>query len=703
MPVEAPPIPTTAAAAPGGPEAPASKPGMAVNPLYSLKRHKLLAVLLLAAIAGIGLPVAWWKGTPVYGAEAVVYISPRFLRNLQEDKEFEFQSNSQYREYVQQNVRTINRYDIVAAALARLGPKQARWQMAGETDRHAAERLQGALDIRPIPDTYQVVVGLESRRPEGLAELINAVIDTYIERAKAEEFYASDQRLKDLRQDQQRLQQEIDAKQQRRTELAQELGVSTFTENFPNPYDRLLVGGKEALADATRKRIEADASLASVDGEGQSQPGKALAAYAREQAAKDAALTSIQSNLNQRRAELLMKMSGLSREHPGQRAAESEIAGIDRELARVFAGLEASYAGILLEQRRGEAVKYARAEAGLRGEVERQAAQAAWFTEKYQEAMTLKLDIERARKRLDAIEDRVNFLALETQAPGFVRMFSRARPPDTPARGGRKKLALAFLCVALVVAVAAPTALDVLDSRIYSARDLHRTLGFEPLGWFVEEGLAPEFLEEQALRLANRLDQDRTRSGSRIFAFTGALPGAGTTTVVERTARALTRLGVPALAVEANAYRPDRRYGSRGGGLAVVLRGNRDLQDAIEAGDGDVPDHVGTGDIEGARHLPDMHRLIEILRAGAENYQIVLVDLAPLVLSVDAEYVARAADVVVMVVEAGATNRAAAKRSAVALERLQPKAVAAMVNRVRLDGLDAAPRRAVEEYRKGRS
>jgi polysaccharide biosynthesis transport protein len=690
------------ASADGTHAASASVPGVLLNPAYSLSAHKWLALGAFSAMVAVGLPLSWWLGTPVYSSEAAVYVSPRFLRNLQEDKEQDLQSNSQYREYVQQNVRTINRYDIVADALAGLEKKRAFWQQNDETDRRAVERLQQDLKILPVPETYQIVVGLESNKPEGLADIVNAVVDTYLQKAKSEEFYASDKRLESLGQDREHIVAEIKTNQDRRTQLAQELGVSTFTDAYPNPYDRLLVSAKEALADAVRKRIEADAELTSLGEDAKPTAGSPLAALAREQAAKDEGLTSIQNSLNEIRGNLLIKMSGLTEAHPGRKAAERQIAELNHEAERTFEGLVASYSSNLWQEKRGDSFRLHRVEKDLQLEVDQQASRASWFAQKYEEGKTLGLDIDRIRRRLDAIDDRVNFLSLETQAPGFVRMFSRARPPDLPVKGGRKRMFAFFLTAALCLGLAAPLAADTFDSRIRSARGLHRALGFEPLGWFPERGLADEFAHEQVLRLANRLDQDRQKTGARIFAFTGSAAGAGTTTIVAEAARALSALGLPALVVEANAYRSDHRFSGGSQGLAVVLRGNHDLAEAIVSGGPGAPDHVGVGDVEGKRNLTDIHRLIEVLKVGAESYDLVLIDLPPILLSVDAEYVARTADVVVLVVEAGATTEAQARRAAKALERLEPRAVAAVLNRAQIRGLDPAPLQAVEEYECGR-
>ena len=219
--------------------------GSAISVLRSLRRHKFVAFLVVMLVIAAGLPLAWIKGTPRYATTAVIFVSPHFVANLQDGKEIDPKSDSQYHEYIQENARTINRFDIVTEALRKLGSRKSVWVEPNETMDHAAERLQGALEIQPVPDTYQITVTLESKRRDGIADLVNAVTTTFIERAKSEEFYASDERVRNLTLDRSRIEQEIRDKQARRLEIAQELGVSSFTENFVNPYDRLLVKRKK--------------------------------------------------------------------------------------------------------------------------------------------------------------------------------------------------------------------------------------------------------------------------------------------------------------------------------------------------------------------------------------------------------------------------------------------------------------------------
>ena len=171
-------------AQPGGAK-PVTGPGL--DPLASLRAHWVMAVLIVLAVIAIGLPVAWWKGQPKYSATAVIFVSPRFLANLEDNKEFDLQSNSQYREYVQQNVRTINRFDILEEALKRIGPLQSVWVRPKESLEHATERLQADLTVEPVTDTYQIAITLEADKKAGLAALVDSIANIYLEKAKTEE------------------------------------------------------------------------------------------------------------------------------------------------------------------------------------------------------------------------------------------------------------------------------------------------------------------------------------------------------------------------------------------------------------------------------------------------------------------------------------------------------------------------------------
>ena len=677
--------------------------GSKINVVASLRKHPKVALWTALIVVLLGVPVAWILGTPKYSATAVIYVSPRFIANLADGNAQKFDSMEQYKEYVQQNIKTINRFDIVVEALKRLGAAQSVWVKPNESLDRAAARLQGALIIEGVPDTYQITITLGGPHKAGLAELVNSVADTYLEKAKAEEFFGSDQRVQTLVGDRTRLQEEIAGKQARRMALAQELGVSSFTDNDLNPYDRLLVTAKEAQSEAQKNAIQANTRLAVFDEKRHSGGKEALRAFALVEANKDPVLSSLITGLNARRAQVLASLSGLSADHPGRRAAERELADIEEERQSALQGEVDSLSRMILDQRTAEAYQAKRVEEQLTAEVERQTSQASWFTHGYQEGIQLGLDVDEARKAEDSLQQRIDYFALERSAPGFVRLFSAARPPDQPVKGGRKLFMAAFLMLAMVLAIAIPVGIDVIDPRLRSPSQVESLLGFPLTGWLMEKQQAGDaFQREQMLRFANRIAQDKQTNQSRIFAFTSVKSHGGTSSIVLETASALRTLGVRALALEANAYHNDDRYSRlHSCGLAAVLNGNRHLHAEIVFSDGELPDRIPVGEIAAGASLPDVKNLEGLLHQAIVDYDVLLIDAPPILVSVDAEIIAGLSDVTVLVIEAESVTKEELRRAAKSLERLRVRAISSLFNRVRSDEATGLAAIALNEFLTG--
>ena len=174
-------------------------PGRGIMPLTSLLAHPLLALAAVMLVLAVGVPMAWKKGAPSYQTEAAIQVAPRYMRNLREDQELDFQSNAQYRQFVEHQRKSVGRYDVLSDALDSLGEQRTLWQRPDESDRRAVERLREKLTVASVPDTYLLRISLEGDRANGLAEVVNAVTSTFIERMKAEQIYGADERAKNLR------------------------------------------------------------------------------------------------------------------------------------------------------------------------------------------------------------------------------------------------------------------------------------------------------------------------------------------------------------------------------------------------------------------------------------------------------------------------------------------------------------------------
>lgn len=657
-----------------------SLPGRGIKPWDSLTAHRRLALLVFTIVMLLGLPIAWVKGRPQYQAEASVQIAPRYMRNLREDQELDFQSNSQYRQFVEHQRQNISRHDVLLAALERLGEQRALWQRAGDSDRQAVDKLRSQLNVSAVSDTYLVRISISGSKPEGLAELVNAVAASFMERMKAEEIYGSDARSRTLKARESELEQAISAKVDQRGAIARELSLTTFAEGTPNPFDQLIAGLRNRLSDARQRRMDAEAALQAFR-----QRGDATLASrsVQETVLSDPGLNSLKAALSARRATLLMQKSGLRPDHPAALAADRELAEIDAEIGRQGERLDNGVRSNALARLQGSAEQALTVERGLQAELEQMEPQATRFARLFQDAQTLSADIAQLRSELDKVRERLNFLSVESSSFGFVRLAAPALPPETPYGPGRKKLALLMMLAALAAGAAAPLLRDLLDRRVRTVNEAQALMGMAPAGWQIERhGPASDlFADEQLRRMAAALIRTRDARQQPLFGLTGCKPGAGTTSLVLDLARTLRTLGASVLVVEANGFARDPRLASRRPGLQDWLEGRARASALLEPATAREPARIHIGG-EGRVTLSRLDKLGELLRHCARHHDFVLVDMPPLLASADAELLVRHVGQVLLVLDAGTVSRGEVLRARRMLQSLDPDAVGLIVNRV---------------------
>jgi Mrp family chromosome partitioning ATPase len=228
----------------------------------------------------------------------------------------------------------------------------------------------------------------------------------------------------------------------------------------------------------------------------------------------------------------------------------------------------------------------------------------------------------------------------------------------------------------------------MLDQTVRDTTAVEHVFGFSPAGLVLERrSFTKDFATEHFLRLISGIERARQNFQARTFVFASLKPGGGTTRLVEDIARELKSQGVRVLKIEANAYRPDPRYSSSSQtpGLADILSGKCRPHEAIQHGGSLAPDWIHIGNTKGRPRLPGCHRLGPVLDQLASEYDVVLVDAAPLLLSSDTEAIVGLASATMLVVRANSDNVKDLKRANSLLRRLEPGAVGCVLNRVELN------------------
>ena len=658
-------------------------PGRGIKPLLSLRKHYRISLIISLLVILIGLPVAWIKGQSLYSTESVFQVSPNYMKTLSSDKEVEFQSNSQYREFVNHLSNTVRRYDVIQRALKKLREANVNVQPKGMTERKYIERLQKLVTVRAIPDTYMVRIGFEGQEKEALDDIVNAITHSFLETTKNEQIFGSVERLEVLQGNAARLQQEITQLEAQRVGLSELLGLTTFGENVVNPYDTMLAQAREQYASAARDRAQADATLQAflAQRETPTSVGRSI----MEMRLQDTGLQALRSEVVKRSEELGRVATGLEDKHPAKKPALDEYLAINTRLQTKEAEFETVAYGNLKSRLLASQQQTQKVEAEIRDGLKKIEGQAADYARNFQQAMRITGDIRKREQEHKEVRDRLNYLQNESAAIGFVRLVSIALPAETPQGVGKTKLLLLVFVLAGALALVAPIALDLSDNRIHTVNDAEKLMGIPAAGWQVMNTDLPSgmFAKEQTRRFASTLIRNRARTAKNVFSFASIKTAGGVDRVVLDTAVALKQLGFRVLVVDANSFTPSTLFKPDQPGLSNFLAGQASLdevQHTLVHQDESVQ-AVGFGN-QLSTGLQRLDLLAQAVGHWTQQQDYVLVALPPVLLSADAELLIQALGQVFMVLEAQSVSRGEVVRAKRLLEKLDPEAVGLFVNSI---------------------
>jgi Mrp family chromosome partitioning ATPase len=252
-------------------------------------------------------------------------------------------------------------------------------------------------------------------------------------------------------------------------------------------------------------------------------------------------------------------------------------------------------------------------------------------------------------------------------------------------------MGLIVLGVALLLALAVPTILVLVDRKIRNGQVIEQMLGFPPIGLIMDRGqtklkLGESFAEQQFLRLLSGIDRARRSSNAKLFVLTSVKHGGGTSSVVERISQALKQQGLR---------------------IAVVTP-TRNSAEYPTIGDKSQPVQ-GEGFVERI-YLPvcdpsvgmfSTNRLTAIFDKLKRDYDLVLVDAPPLLMSAETEILVCMCQATLLVVEADHITKEDLLKAAKLLERLRPEATGVILNRVKIKTAGWHLRREYREYTNG--
>ncbi len=666
------------------------------NPLASVLAHKRLTVTIVAVVLLLGLAAAIYYGHK-FVAEATIRVSPVATASLASEQS-QFNSNADYRDFVQQQVFEIDNFATASAALDLLGPRRWLAQAPGESDRFAAERLVKMLKVEPVADSYLVRISLAGADPEGLDEIVNAVAKAYLSRAAKRELDGTDVGLQLLASRQSELEKNIANEQRQLADLTQELGVSSVSGTLINPYDKMVSDTNAAVAHARRNVLLAQARLDAVKLHRERIQGADVEAKAEQMAASGTDINAARQSLIAQREQSLVELSSLGPNHPGRQALEAQISEITKELVsldqsslqrarKMLTDSEKATTSVDISEAESTLEQMESAEKGIEKEFQGVKATAATFGTKYSQAVSVQEKLERQGKDLQDLQERMSLLRLKTQAPGVVALDAAAMLPDVPEKSRRRLIFVVFALGSLVLGVAVPTAIDLTDRRLKTLGEFEAILGFPPLGVALANGAGQESMR----RIALGIMREWRTSGIRSYVLTSVRQG-GTAHLAVAIAEELADLGVRTMAIEASLVKSNGRHPRPTSSPAeAIVSSGRETKRllprvantvALESRAKSIPQTIGDASLQRLQNGSVVARPFGYVRESVDralgNHDIVLLAAPPLLSSADTAAIIQLPAGAILVARAGHDDVSEIAAAVRELERCVPPVVGAV-------------------------
>jgi hypothetical protein len=432
-----------------------------------------------------------------------------------------------------------------------------------------------------------------------------------------------------------------------RAQLAQALQIVNLDKNSSLPDDVVLAEAQQALAAAHTKSIEIEAQIAAGD--------QIVSVDAIQLASVDPTSRTSVSTLLQRQSELRARIKNMLPTHPVRKEAETELAQIDAELNQDVGNDAIPRATAeLMGKLKAQADQYRRIERDLRKEIADIAANIPNQSRNLKLVEMVNGDIARIQDELGRVEGKMDDVSLR-YAQGNMRIFSLAQVPDAPIKSQKAKAITFALLFALMLSLAVPVLLDLMDSRIQGSSTVERITGLPTIGMTLERTtLNQRFADEFVRRLSTSIERSIS-AGATKFLFT-ALKGAPPESLVDDISRHLEERKIKVLIAldEAGAKLGDSFNHESDESVATSLR-------------------------------------------GTDGHQVVIFQASALMISADAERLATRADLTLIIVEAGKDTRSDLARGVKLLERLNVPFMTILHN-VRIDRAGRTLKRDLKEF-----
>lgn len=682
------------------------KPKKPFDPVSTLTRHWFKILVFGSTLFILLLPLALLFTKPCHEASGKLVIEPVSESMMSPTDESSIVGY--YRRFLNTQLGIIQSPRILEKALNKLPPEiKEHFAPDDMPISRAVKLLKKQLEVIHPISTHFISVKLSSNDSTGLLEMVNSIMEAYVEDYQNDEEGKDNKRLSYLQAERDKIDSEINRLSDQLKRLSGEIVSSGFSGKINEEFQF-----QSSYEKAFRDRVEKENKLKAIRKEVEALHNLSLAPYIDEK---------IENNSQVSRLEILAQDSvhkfrdsqlGLSSDNPERMHLDDRIKNIQEYTSEQKDIIKENTREYLYKKRETELqekIIHAESELNAAKLIEEdilkkrkyELAKSAEISTKELTKKQLEISLEQMEGHLKRIDARLYELKLESKAPGKIKLEMLADETDIISGSNFKKLFLLIFFLAFGSITGVCTLFDILDDRVRGEKDITNCLGTNPNRPVdnylqVQRKNTPFYrvlLDDPTNKvthsihsLAIKLDKERKGHNARIVVFTGVDAQSGVTEILLNTACAMSKLCSKVLVIEANFANPSLKElisnDEEKRGLTDYIKGEIPLTDCISHDSERGIDLLLTGSRPSDDDLINLDRskisgLLEELR---DKYDFILIDTIPMLISDLTEFLIVQTDIVSLVIQGDRSLYKFTYLAGQTLFKLEVPAIAAVLN-----------------------
>jgi len=649
-----------------------------------------LAVIVCLAAALTYLTQA----TPIFTSTSRLYVEQSGPKIMSEQEGVMTRSST----YLYTQAELLKSTPILGGAVDR--PEVKRMKTLGKVD-NPVGYFKNMLEVEVGKKDDIISVSLDSPYPEEAAQIVNAVVDSYVTYQASRKRSTAAEVLNILQKEKLKRDEELAGRYKAILEFKQ----SDDALSLEDEHGNILVQGLARLSEAlTEARINTINFKAAYEAAKLmiNEPAKLKQLVEAQSAGRGyLSLSQETAQLSSELSRLELQLSDLKRkitdDHPAVRALESKI----DKLRNLLNGQEKKTAEAYLEVARQQWIAAKQQEGEIQSSFDNQRQQAQQINAKAAQYAMLQSELNRTEKLCDILDSRIKELNVTEDVGALnISILEAARPGDKPTKPAKARIMAMALVLGLMLGVGLALMLDWIDHRLRSAEEISAILGVPVLGVVptmqrketdVARGRKVCFDSTSPVAEAYRTIRTAIYFGipsgrSKTLLVTSPAPGDGKTTLVSNLAIAMAQAGQRTLVLDADFRRPRQHE-------IFEIDDSQGLSDVL-TGQGSVDEVLRESGIEGLDILPcgpvppnpsellNSNAFADLIKDLATKYDRIVIDSPPVMPVADARILAALCDVTLVVLRAEKSSRKISIQARDGLMSVGARILGAVVNDV---------------------